>query len=180
MVELEAFRLNSKGGGAEWNQDVGDRKVQSGAAWKPQRGRSGHGQRGGRGRMGKGKTEIHPGRGAGAGADDAEPAGGDELHPAVGEIDGNGGEGGASGVYGGGKPNAGSEPKLTADRRVPAQGGRVRAAAETGRERGRRQRDVAVAAEPVADRGGAREGIDGTGFLGGVAAVGGRGSARRR
>src|ERR1017187_5113799 len=112
--------------------------------------------------MGEGKTEIHPGRGAGAGADDAEPAGGDELHPAVGEIDGNGGEGGASGAYGGGEPGAGSGPGGAADGRVPAQGGRVRAAAETGRERGWRQRDVAMAAEPVADRGGSWERIDGT------------------
>src|ERR1035437_2272721 len=161
-----------------WNWDLPNRKEPKGAAGEPQRKYSGDGQWGGRGRVGEAETGIPTGRGARAGADDAEPAGGEELHPAVGEVDGDGGEGGVPGVHGGGKPDAGGEPERAADRRVSAQGGRVRTAAEAGPERGRRQRDVASVAEPVADCGGAGERIDGTGFFGGVAAVGGRGGAR--
>src|SRR6266496_3633348 len=74
-----------------------------------------------------------------------------------GEIDGDGGEGALSGVHGGGKPDAGGEPERAADRRVPAQGGRVRAETGAASEGGWRQRDVAGAAEPVADCGGAGE-----------------------
>src|ERR1035438_8330788 len=99
------YGLISQGGGVMWNWDVGDQKEENGAAGEPQRGRSEHGQGGGRGRVGEREIGIRTGCGATAGADDAEPAGGDELQPAVGEIDGDGGEGGASAEPSRGKPD---------------------------------------------------------------------------
>ena len=57
---------------------------------------------------------------AGACAGDGEPAGGHELLAAVGEIDGDGGEGGTPGVSRGGEPDAGGESEREAERGVPA------------------------------------------------------------
>ena len=58
-----------------------------------------------------------------------------ELYAAVGEIDGAGGEGGASGVDGAGEPGAGGESFGAAERGVRAQGGGV--SAQAGREAAR-------------------------------------------
>src|SRR5436190_19426725 len=49
-----------------------------------------------------------------------------ELHAAVGQIDGGGGEGGASRVLPSGQPDPGAVSERAAERRVRAQGGRVR------------------------------------------------------
>src|SRR5437762_8394569 len=49
-----------------------------------------------------------------------------EPHAAVGQIDGGGGEGGASRVWPAGQPDSGAGSERQAERRVRAQGGRVR------------------------------------------------------
>ena len=86
--------------------------------------------------MGETETGVPAGRGASARAGDTEPPGGDELYPAVGEIDGDGGEGGAPGVHGGGEPDAGGESEREAEWRVFAEGGGVSAETEDPAEGG--------------------------------------------
>ena len=123
---------------------------------------------------------IRAGRSAGAGATEPEPARDTELHAAVGQIDDYGGDGGPAGVQPGGEPDAGGESERAAERGVPAQGGRVRAAVGSAGEGRRRQRNVAGVGQPVTDYRAAGERGDDPGILGGGAAVGGRSVAGER
>src|SRR3989449_4827479 len=55
----------------------------------------------------------------------ALPISGDrELYPAVGQIDGHGGEGGAPGLYFAEQPDPGGDSMRAAERRIPAKSGR--------------------------------------------------------
>ena len=131
-------------------------------------------------RVGAGETGLLAGRGPGAGIGIGEPSRDSELHPAVGQVDDRGGEGGSPGVYGGGESDAGGEPERAAERRIRAEGGGVRATAGDPSEGRRGERDVTRVPERVADHRAAGERGDDPGLLGGGAAAGGRGVAGER
>ena len=66
------------------------------------------------------------------------------------------------------EPDAGGEPERAAERGVPAEGGGVSGGSWGSGRRGRGQRDVAGAAERVADCGAAGERSDGARIFGGA------------
>src|SRR5208283_3196431 len=99
------------------------------------------------------------------------------LFAAMGEIHNYSGEGRAPGADGGGESDAGGKPERKTKRGVSAKGVGIRADVEDRGKRGRGQRNVAGAAERVADCGAAGNGGDDPGILGGAAAAGGRGVA---
>src|SRR5205814_2600782 len=74
-----------------------------------------------------------------------------QLHAAVGEIDGGGGQGGASRVLPAGQPDTGAVPERKAKRRVDAQGGRVREPDGNQGPGRRHKRNLDRFSEPVAD-----------------------------
>src|SRR5689334_24381445 len=90
-----------------------------------------------RSRLGAPGTRVRAGCGATARAEFDEPAGAVELHAAVGQIDGDGGESGPPGDDSGREPDAGSESERAAERGVFAKGRGIREAAEDQAARGR-------------------------------------------
>ena len=106
----------------------------------------------------KNEASIRARRTAGGGAGVDGQAGNSELHEAVGEIDGDGGEGDPSGLYAGGESRGGGESVGTAKRGVDAESGA--AAGNAGRQEQKRQGEsaLAYAAERVANRRAARTG----------------------
>ena len=103
-----------------------------------------------------------------------EAAGGDELHAAMGEIHGDGGEGGVSGVSRGGEPDAGGESERAADGRVSGKAGRfVRRLRYAVRGDGDNEMSLLL---PNGSRIVGLPGNEATvrGFFGGVFAAGGR------
>src|SRR5580704_7930696 len=91
-----------------------------------------------------------------------------ELHAAMGQDDGVGGEGGPPGVYGAEEFGGGGEPGLASERGVDAEGGGDAHAAGNSQARGRIQQNLAAAAERFEDRGIAGGGSEDTGILGAV------------
>ena len=88
-----------------------------------------------------------------------------ELFAAVGEVDGDGGEGGPPGVDGAGEFGVGGESDGAAEPGVSAESGGLRAAAGDRSARGWGQSRSAVVSEWEPDCGAAGEGGDGAGIF---------------
>src|SRR5207247_753776 len=77
-------------------------------------------------------------------------AGNSQLLAAMGEVDGGGGQGGASGLLGSGEPDADVDAERAAERRVHAEGEGVRAPAGHPGEGRWREQGIGYAPERVA------------------------------
>ena len=88
-----------------------------------------------------------------------------QLNAAVGEIDRGGGQGGASRVLPAGQPDPGAVSERPAERRVRAQGGRVREPDGNQGPGRRHKRNLDRFTEPVADCGAAAQGNDVAGIF---------------